>query len=98
MKMDSPYPMLLIQGEEKMPMLGIKIAAEKQLLSAGSTLCEASDRLFKMYWVFNLCYEPSCDIFFNFLKSFHGIQYGNLSKSVMEFNATLAQYKQDLNN
>ncbi len=88
-KSESPYPQLLIQAEEGCQMLMIAIAAEKQLFSAGSSLCEALDRLFKLYWIFNVCYEPGSEVVFNFLQSLYGLEYGSLPKSIMEIESKI---------
>ena len=63
-----PYPLLLIQRNINYKVLLVKIAAEKSLITAGSSVEEGIERLFKLFWCFNLKYTEECATFFKFLQ------------------------------
>ena len=58
-----PYPLLLIQGNINNKVLLVKIAAEKSLITAGSSVEEGIERLFKLFWCFNLKNTEECATF-----------------------------------
>jgi hypothetical protein len=45
----------------------VHVAAERKLLQAGSTIVEGLDRLFKLFWIFNMEYPAECRNVFIFL-------------------------------
>jgi len=68
-KRTDPYPVLLIQGEVNKCVLTVKIAAETMLIDAGLSVLEGLDRLFKLFWSFNIKYTPQCAPFFILLQT-----------------------------
>ncbi|XP_065665970.1 uncharacterized protein LOC136087359 [Hydra vulgaris] len=68
-----PYPLLLIQGSINQKVLLVKIAAEKSLITAGSSIEEGIERLFKLFWCFNLEYTEECATFFKFLQLIYNL-------------------------
>ena len=88
-KLTNPYPRLLVQGQEGGPILSVKIAAEQKILEAGSSLLEGIDRLFKIYWTYDLVYEHSCKKFYQFMQYFYGLPKGRIAKDVVELRAVL---------
>ena len=91
-KLTNPYPRLLVQGQEGWPIFSVKIAAEQKILEAGSSLLEGIDGLFKIYWTYDLIYEPSCEIFYQFMQFFYGLPQGRIAKGVVELHAVLKKY------
>ncbi len=81
-----------MQGVEGETVLAVKIAAEKKLLEAGACILEGLDRLFKLYWCFNIEYEAASNTFWQFMQAFYGLEYGPLPKGVVELRATLAKF------
>jgi len=43
----------------------VKVAAERKLIEAGTSIVEPLDRVFKLFWIMNMAYPPDC---FNILK------------------------------
>lgn len=93
-KLESPYPVLLIQGVQGEGILAVKIAAEKKLLEGGTSIIEGLDRLFKVFWCFNIQYDPISSMFWQFMQDVYGLEYGRLAKGVVELRAMLAKYVQ----
>ena len=91
-KLTNPYLRLLVQGQESGSILSVKIAAEQKILEAGSVLLEGIDRLFKIYWTYDLVYEPSCEIFYQFMQIFYGLPQGRIAKNVVELHAVSKKY------
>nr|XP_047141167.1 uncharacterized protein LOC124816159 [Hydra vulgaris] len=91
-KLESPYPVILIQGIEGEKILSIKIAFEKTLIEAGTSIVEGIDRLFKIFWCFNIEYQPLTIMFWQFLQDIFGLQYGSLPNGVIELRLTLSKY------
>ncbi|XP_047146118.2 uncharacterized protein LOC124818991 [Hydra vulgaris] len=68
-----PYPLLLIQGSVNEKVLLVKIAAEKSIITAGSSIEEGIERLFKLFWCFNLEYTEECATFFKFFQLIYNL-------------------------
>ena len=45
---ENPSPLFLIQGEVAYPVATVKIAVDKTVIEAGSSVLEGLDRLFKL--------------------------------------------------
>jgi hypothetical protein len=82
----------LVQGEEGAEALACKIAAEKHLFEAGHSIIEGIDRMFKMYWCFNIDYQPVTSMFWQFMQAVYGLKYGTLPKGVIELKSILNKY------
>jgi hypothetical protein len=65
-------PILLIQGN----FLSYHIAFEGICCSAGSSLVESLDLLFKFFWVFKIKYTSGLKMFFTFLQNLFGLKFG----------------------
>lgn len=72
----------------------VKIAAEGKLFEAGSSITEGLDRLFKMYWIFNMKYpDQSINIFKFFECCVYKMKSGNkLPASVRELCSYMSKY------
>jgi len=53
-----PYFRLLIQTGDSGDIVSLKLSAESHFLETGSTIVEALDHLFKLFWVFGSEYTP----------------------------------------
>ena len=93
---DSQFPILVVQGELGGRIIAVKIAAEKKILDAGSSILEGLDRLFKIFWVFNFNYTPECMNFWKFMQTtVYKLQCGNVPSTVEQLQA-LVQGKRGL--
>lgn len=73
----------------------IKISSESGLFEGGSSILEALDRLFKLFWIFEIQYTASCENFFKLLQNaMYRLDDGPVPKSVAELLSIIDRYKQ----
>ena len=60
-------PVLLVQGGV---VTSVKLASEKTIIEAGSTIVEGLDRLFKLFWLCDMSYMDSCSNVYRFLEHY----------------------------
>ena len=82
-------PLLLIQGEFKKTVATVKVAVDSTVMEAGSSILEGLDRLFKIFWIFNLDYNDKCKSFLFFLQTIFGMKYGSLPATVKQLRSIL---------
>ncbi|XP_047123581.1 uncharacterized protein LOC124806574 isoform X1 [Hydra vulgaris] len=90
--LENPYPVLLIQGQEGETILSINIAYEKKIINAGKSITEGIDRMLKLYWCFNIQYDPISDYFWQFIQTHYDLDTGKKPKCVIELLASLLKY------
>lgn len=87
------YFRLLIHGDAD-NIISLKIAAESHVLEAGSSILEACDRLFKLFWIFGIEYTPGAEGFYRILNgSVYKLEDGSVPKSVTELVAVLQKFR-----
>lgn len=87
------YFRLLVHGDAE-NIISLKIAAESQMLEAGSSILEACDRLFKLFWIFGIEYTPGAEGFYRILNSsVYKLEHGSVPKSVTELCAVLQKFR-----
>lgn len=90
MSLTSCAPLLLIQGDVGGTVASVKVAVEKKILEAGSTIVEGIDRLYKSFWVFNMQYPDNCGNVFKFLgHSVYNVKGQKLPPTVLELSGLL---------
>jgi len=73
----------------------IKISTESVMLEGGSSILEALDRLFKLFWIFDIHYMAGCENMFKLLQAamFYQLNDGPIPKSVTELLSVICKYK-----
>jgi len=88
-----PYFRLLLQTDNTGDIVSFKISAESHFLEAGTTIIEALDRVFKLFWLFGIEYTPGCENFYRLLQTgVYRLKYGSVPKSIIELLAILGKH------
>ena len=53
---------------------------------------EGIDRMLKLYWCFNIQYDPTFDYFWQFIQTYYDLDYGKKPKCVIELLGNLMKY------
>jgi hypothetical protein len=71
----------------------IKISSESGMLVGGSSILEALDRLFKLFWIFVIHYTVACENSFKLLQTaMYKLSDGPVPKSVTELLSIIERY------
>ena len=65
---------------------------KKKKINAGKSITEGIDRMLKLYWCFNIQYDPTSDYFWQFIQAYYNLDYGKKPKCVIELLANLIKY------
>lgn len=86
------YFRLFVHGDLE-NVISLKIAAESQMMEAGSSILEAFDRLFKLFWIFGIEYTPGAEGFYRLINSaIYKLEHGSVPKSITELLTVLQKF------
>jgi hypothetical protein len=92
-----PYFRMVVHGVFGGEIVTIKISTESVMLEGGSSILEALDRLFKLFWIFNIHYTAGCENVLKLLQTaiFNQLNDGDgpIPKSVTELLSVICKYK-----
>jgi hypothetical protein len=90
-----PYFWMVVHGVFGGEIVTIKISSESEMLEGGSSIPEALDRLFKLFWIFDVQHTVGCENLFKLLKVaiFSQLNDGPIPKSVTELLSVICKYK-----
>lgn len=90
-----PYFRMVVHGVFGGEIVTIKISSESGMLEGGSSILEALDHLFKLFWIFDIQYTVGCENVFKLLHAaiFSQLKDGAIPKSVSELLSVICKYK-----
>ena len=90
-----PYFRMVIHEVFGGEIVTIKISTESVMLEGGSSILEALDRLFKLFWIFDIHYTAGCENMFKLRQAamFNQLNDGPIPKSVTELLSVIGKYK-----
>lgn len=90
------YPKLLGCGEVRDEQLQYFLILDKEYIDVGKCFLKAFDILYKSYYVFNVEYPKTLDIFYNFMDHIiYKVNTGAARSSVEHLNTILCNIKTD---
>lgn len=82
-----PYFRMVVHGVFGGEIVTIKISSESGMLEGGSSILEALDHLFKLFWIFDIQYTVGCENVFKLLHAaiFSQLKDGAILKSTQRW-------------
>ena len=85
-------PVLIIQGDFIKSIQIVKMAVDRTVLEAESSILEALDRFYKLMWVFDLQYNDKAATFMMYMQTIYGTKYGTIPNTVTMLQSIVAKH------